>query len=60
LYLRRELALAQSLFDRFLAAIGPLPLGFLAVSIGGLCVRSRQAQTDLDVPDVTEQTNCVA
>ena len=33
-YFRRELALAQSLFDRFLAAIDPLPLGLLVASAG--------------------------
>jgi hypothetical protein len=36
LYFRRELALAQSLFDRFLAAIDPLPLGLVVASVGGL------------------------
>jgi hypothetical protein len=35
LYFRRELALAPSLFNRFLAAIDPLPMGFVAASVCG-------------------------
>ena len=36
LYFRRELALAQSLFDRFLAAIDQMPMGLVVASVGGL------------------------
>jgi hypothetical protein len=36
LYFRRELALAQSLFDRLFSAIDPLPLGLVVASVGGL------------------------
>jgi hypothetical protein len=43
LYFRRELALAQSLFDRFLAAINPLPLGLVVASAGGLSVFARHS-----------------
>jgi hypothetical protein len=43
LYFRRELALAQSLFDRFLAAINPLPLGLVVASVGDLFVFARHS-----------------